>query len=496
MGRGRHSSGRTGSDQDDERGTEEWLKAADDRRDPDDTAAWPGPDALRDEPGAAGWAGGDEPGSARGAGPGEPAAAMWADAGPDERRIDAWLGVSDELRERGPEPDGDGPGARGTGAWTGPVDLLGDGVPDHDAGPGEHAAAMWAGAGPGERRIDAWPDTGATGDDQPGEDAPKGPRAPAWLGARPSRAQEGTEVVLTAEPADDPAEGGPGPRRRRRAGVDRPKARRGRRLAALSAAAAVVAIGTALVGLKLGGAPLDLTEAPDCPAGQACAAIASGAPTADVAPPGFADNGGSTPSPSEEESATPTPRSSAAKSTAPAPRASRTAERRAPESSGRPTAAPERTRPAPRAEEDPAPDEEPTEPPPVEEETDAPLPDPTLRDEEDAPLVSTGQVTVDLTISESTGSGYTGELAITNTGPELEGWDLRVRVGGTVTGVSGADWSQQGDTLVLGSVDTLGPDELVVVAFSAQGESAPPGGCELVGGSCDLRSGDSFSAAP
>lgn len=250
---------------------------------------------------------------------------------------------------------------------------------------------------------------------------------------------------------------------------------RGRRLMALSALAVVTAIGTAVIGVKLSSTDLDLTRSPDCPPGQACAAVAK--PSAD---PIVSDPAGSTGPPGD---GSPSPRAS--KSAKPSPNASPTPARRTPVASAQPT--PERTRatPTPKASRSASPEPEPT---PTEEDTEiTESPEATPTDEVKDPVISPGRVSVDFGVAGITGTGYTGRLTVANRGVTLDGWNVRIPVGGTVTGVDGSDWTQEGDILVLGSTEPLAQNDEVVVSFVAEGDATPPSTCELNGGTCRIR---------
>ncbi|MFC7385576.1 cellulose binding domain-containing protein [Sphaerisporangium rhizosphaerae] len=293
---------------------------------------------------------------------------------------------------------------------------------------------------------------------------------------------------------EGPHDGGGRRRGRRRGqdGEDRPKPRRGR-LAALSAVAVVTAITTAVIGVKLSSGQVDLVRPPDCPKGQVCAAIAPGKPQRQDTPPSDTETP-DTGAPSDEASASPSagsPSSSSRRSSAPTSGASRPPAHRTPQPSARPT--PERTRTTPTGR--PSPQEDTADPTPDPEETDITTsPEATPEADDADPLVAPGRVAVDFGVSAVTPAGYTGRLTITNTGAALDGWSVRVPVGGEVTGADGAEWTQKGDLLVLSSAATLGEGETVVVSFTADGDSASPETCQLTGGSCRLRTDDAFSS--
>ncbi|MCW2878774.1 MAG: glycoside hydrolase family 48 [Sphaerisporangium sp.] len=295
---------------------------------------------------------------------------------------------------------------------------------------------------------------------------------------------------------------------------------RGRRLVALSAVAVVMAIGTAAIGVKLSSTQLNLTRTPDCPKGQACAAIAPVTPPGGAVSSGTPHSGGrTTAAPSDSESMSPSESTSPSDSTSPnestspsestsgsastqarpSAAAGRTPERRSPVASAPPT--PDRTpdmptpKPSRTVRDTPTPDATPDPTPdPTPNDTESASPDPTPQPDKRAPLVSRGRVAVDFGVSDVTGTGYTGRLTITNSGAALDGWSVRVPVGGHVTAVDGADWTQEGDILVLTSTNALGENEQAVISFSADGDSTVPDSCELNGGSCRIRATESAAS--
>jgi hypothetical protein len=242
--------------------------------------------------------------------------------------------------------------------------------------------------------------------------------------------------------------------------------------------AVVAAVATAVIGVKLSSTELNLNSVPDCPTGQDCAAIAPPKSGGDAA----AGKDSGDPAASAPSSGESSPRSS--KSPKPSPSAGRTPDRRTPVASARPT--PDRTRatPTPKPSRTARNTPEPT---PSEDDTEIATPEATPESDETNPVVSPGRVAVDFGVADVTGNGYTGRLTITNSGPTLARWSVRMPVGGDVTEADGAEWTQQGDVLVLSSTRALGQNDQVMISFTADGDSTLPQSCELSGGDCRIR---------
>ncbi|MEV7806217.1 hypothetical protein AB0O28_25055 [Microbispora sp. NPDC088329] len=95
-------------------------------------------------------------------------------------------------------------------------------------------------------------------------------------------------------------------------------------------------------------------------------------------------------------------------------------------------------------------------------------------------------VRVGITVTRRAGSGYTARLAVRNEGPALPAWTIRLAVGGQVTAVEGADWRQQGNTLILSSQTALGEGGTLTLTVRADGASAAPADCVLSEGRCEV----------
>ncbi|MEV7964676.1 hypothetical protein AB0O34_01660 [Sphaerisporangium sp. NPDC088356] len=504
MGRGRHKSsrGRESDSEwsgehggsgwhDDERGTQEWLGDA-------SGPGWldePGPPhepTPPDPPQPATWNAGSpelvRPADAWNAGSPEVGPDV-LDTGSSGAQRPSWPNAWDDPTPATDRPAGAAAGLQDPNGWSaGPV-------------PTEQLAGWDTGWNTGPSRAEqsaAW-ETGPLSAEQPATQHPQADQSTGWdpestgagqsagtlgeqaafLDAGPPRKGPDREATLLTE---DPEKRG------RRARANRTRSSRGRRVMVLSAVAAVAAIGTAVIGVKLSSSQLELRRAPDCPAGQACAAIAPGRPPASALPAPTDSEALTSPDPSDAGAESPRTSKSARPSSSVGP----TLNRRSPVASARPT--PDRTRtPTPRPSRTV---QDTPEPVPSIEETDTASPDATPPAGEGDPLVSPGRVAVDFGVSGLTDTGYSGRLTVTNTGPTLARWSVRVPVGGAVTGADGAEWTQEGDILVVSSTDALARDEEVVISFVAEGDSTPPDGCELTGGTCRLQVTDSPQVEP
>ncbi|GGK69955.1 hypothetical protein Sme01_28160 [Sphaerisporangium melleum] len=478
MGRGRHTSwrgrgsepdgadgrGRAGRPDDDQRGTAEWLNAPD--------PSWPaepsptGPSTGDVAPAHASAANGPSP-SGPYASVGEETQSWELPQEPEPPRPSAWdtapaLPWPSSWSDVAPDPaSGSASAEAGFGA-----------VPGSGPESGPREADFGSGARPGHTDPATAEDTVRVGLGAPDQDAEAGGDGP-W--------------ASSADSGDDGADG----RSRGRRRAAKPRAGRGRRIAALSAAAVVTAVATVVIGLRLSSGQMNLVETPDCPSGQVCAAVGPAKPPVEdpsttPSDSGTADTFGDD---ADEETATPTatPRDPAPSGT-PSSRASRTPARPTTRPSTRPT--PKNTETAPE-DELTSPTTRPTsdetsDPVPTEEETEITTPEATPTASGPDPLIAPGRVSVEFDLPETTSAGYTGRLTITNTGATLGGWTLRVPVSGTVTGADGAEWTQEDGVLVVSSAGRLREGEQIAVSFTAEGEPVLPDTCELTGGRCRL----------
>ncbi|MEU4543901.1 hypothetical protein [Nonomuraea dietziae] len=291
---------------------------------------------------------------------------------------------------------------------------------------------------------------------------------------------------------EEPGEKGSRRRGRRRPPAPPREAASGGRgkVAILSVAAVAIVLGGTVVGVRMVGSSektptagkVSVTQAPpsisDEPEPEPTDA-AEGTEEAPVA--------GGTEEPSEEPSETRNVR----------PRPTATASARAPRrtSTPRPTV---KNTPRSTAEDDFAPSEEPTAspepsgmreadntaPPPVSDVE----PGPTATSQVGSGTSSGGAaVNVRFDVVRQRLAGYTAELRVVNeSGKALADLTVSVPVDGTVSAVRGAQWSQDGDLLVIQPHADLEAGEAVQITFTSDGTATEPQTCGMVGGECTV----------
>ncbi|AQZ69158.1 Translation initiation factor 2 [[Actinomadura] parvosata subsp. kistnae] len=95
-----------------------------------------------------------------------------------------------------------------------------------------------------------------------------------------------------------------------------------------------------------------------------------------------------------------------------------------------------------------------------------------------------GSVNVKQTIKQRLAT-YSADLTLSNTSPQtLENPTVSVPVDGRVTDVDGAEWTQDGDLLILDLTVPLAAGESVEVTFTATGRGSEAQNCGLVAGEC------------
>ncbi|MFD0774890.1 cellulose binding domain-containing protein [Streptomonospora algeriensis] len=97
---------------------------------------------------------------------------------------------------------------------------------------------------------------------------------------------------------------------------------------------------------------------------------------------------------------------------------------------------------------------------------------------------------------ESSSTGFTGEVTVTNTGSAvLEDWELALEFADAeVTSVREADWRATENGVVASEpagADGLEPGDSVVLHFTAEGRAQNPVACSLNGSPCDWAGADS-----
>ncbi|MFI7635800.1 hypothetical protein [Nonomuraea sp. NPDC049400] len=375
--------------------------------------------------------------------------------GPAERT--AFFGGPDA--PGGPRGDGSGPGER-TGRFDVPVSP-GPPEPGDVKVAGEPTAVQapaWANAETGFLGSDWSSDSGA-GSGFDGPDDPKGRR-----GRR--KGGRGGDDVLAAPTSG----GGKG------------------RVALLSVAAVAVVLGGTVAGVKF----MSSSSEPGKCAGTTCAAVqaSSNQPGPEVAQPSEEQTepeAEPTEEPSEEDTATP--------STAPSPTASYSA--RTPRRTSSATPTPTRTK----AKTSAKPTKEPT--PPVEESvSETPTAEPSTLDDSDTGGAPTSGVSAAPTATATFGSGqggsmnvrqsirqgvltYKADMTLSNTSQQtLENPTVSVPVEGKVVSVTGAQWTQDGDLLILDLSASLAAGDSAAVSFTATGKGEKAANCGLVSGDC------------
>ncbi|MEU4409533.1 hypothetical protein AB0F88_33900 [Streptosporangium sp. NPDC023963] len=100
-----------------------------------------------------------------------------------------------------------------------------------------------------------------------------------------------------------------------------------------------------------------------------------------------------------------------------------------------------------------------------------------------APLAGGAAITVGADIVQERSRTYTVELVVA-ANESVEYLQVSVPVSGEVTSVSGADWEQAGDSLLIESPEGLEVDEELVVTFTASGDAEIPQSCRSDQGEC------------
>ncbi|NUR89045.1 MAG: hypothetical protein HOY71_33600, partial [Nonomuraea sp.] len=312
---------------------------------------------------------------------------------------------------------------------------------------------------------------------------------PAWesgestgfLGSGWSGSDSGYEELGEPEPR--------GRRGRRKRGphdeLDRAAAGGRGKVALLSVAAVAVVLGGTVAGVKMMSSS---TTADQCPGAKCVAVQATNQPGPAVSSTAPAEDEEPTEEPTTDDPTTP---AAVATTRAPVPRRTH---------APTPTASP--TKKA-RVKQSATPTREPTEDlQPTEEPTDDGLP--TSSDQpsvvttgEGTPIPSAqpttssimgGSVNVGFDVSRRGLAGYSAKVHVANTSPQaLSAATVSVPVTGKVLDVRGADWSQDGDLLIIDMPASLPSGESVDISFDAAGRASTPETCGLVGGDCTVN---------
>ncbi|WP_344967709.1 hypothetical protein [Streptosporangium fragile] len=265
-------------------------------------------------------------------------------------------------------------------------------------------------------------------------------------------------------------------------------------MAVLTVAAVAAVLGGTVVGVQA----LTGSEGPaDCPA-AGCVAAATNQPDPEIDVTEPVDEPAPEEEPEEEPSTEETGGATEATDTAreDAPAPAPTATRRD-DATPRPTPTEEPTR-APRVADDPLPTDEPEPSPSPTSQTlvgghrteapSQPFPSETAPApvQTSAPPPAGGVViTVGADLVQTKKEVYTVKLVVA-ADEAVTGLALSVPVGGEVTSVQGAEWSQDGETLTIESAEGLAAGEELVVNFTAWGAAEIPESCRSSQGECSV----------
>ncbi|MEV0144298.1 MULTISPECIES: hypothetical protein [unclassified Nonomuraea] len=328
------------------------------------------------------------------------------------------------------------------------------------------------------------PDNGFLGSGWSGDDEPAGERA----GERDKGRDGGRDSGRDGEP--EPRRRG---RRKSPSGDTDPFAEppaKGRgRLALLSVAAVAVVLGGTVAGVKLmsGG-----SQPAGCP-GDGCAAVqATNQPGPQGSQPVEEDT-----EPAEDETEEPTEEptgKTAQPAGTPGPQA--TTGTRVPRRTASPQPKPTKTKKPARATQEPLPTSfQATETSTPEEvatitvtdpaDNTSGNPAPTAPSTETAAPMGGGSVSLGFSVVSQRLTGYTAHLDVANASPQaLKSLTVSVPVKGRVLNMTGAEWTQDGDLLIIDLPDSLDEGDSTEITFTATGRAAEPRNCGLVGGDC------------
>ncbi|MEV4114204.1 hypothetical protein [Nonomuraea sp. NPDC049695] len=259
------------------------------------------------------------------------------------------------------------------------------------------------------------------------------------------------------------------------------------RVALLSVAAVAVVLGGTVAGVKF----MSSSSDPGKCAGTTCAAVqaTSNQPGPEVAQPSEEQT-----EPSEEPTEEPSEKDTKPSAT-PSPTASYSA--RTPRRTSSATPTPTKTKVKTSKE----PTEDPTPPPAEESVSESPTEEPSTLDDSDTGGAPTSGATPLPTNTGTFGSGagsmnvrqvikqgplgYKADMTLSNTSRQtIENPTVSVPVEGKVMSVSGAQWTQDGDLLILDLSASLATGDSVAVSFTATGKGAKAANCGLVSGAC------------
>lgn len=115
--------------------------------------------------------------------------------------------------------------------------------------------------------------------------------------------------------------------------------------------------------------------------------------------------------------------------------------------------------------------------------TGAPVPDPTSSVGYQSR--SGGSVNVKWDVVDQAISGYKAAIDVTNSSMKtMSGLTLSLPVTGRVIDVRGADWTQDGQLLIIDVTQALASGDSANLTFTATGKATQPENCGMVGGEC------------
>ena len=316
-----------------------------------------------------------------------------------------------------------------------------------------------------------------------GESTMAGPPTPAWAEAE-------TGFLASGWSSDEqPEEPEPGRRRARRkppkppGPPDGPPSGRGKgRMALLAVAAVAVVLGGTVVGIKMMGSS---DGAESCPEGNCAAVQVTNQPVPQSEEPVEDTEPAEEPVDEPEEetpAASPTP---SVRPTAGQPRRTST-----------PTPKPTRSKTKQaRPTEDPVEEAVPEESPEATPTEEAPPPGDTdsgtvpTEGGTPEPGASTppagGSVNVRFNVVKQRLTGYTATMDVINSSAKtLSALTLSMPVRGQVLNVDGAEWTQDGNLLIIDLASPIAKGDTAEITISATGRAGQPSNCGLVGGEC------------
>ncbi|MCA2185011.1 hypothetical protein [Nonomuraea cavernae] len=260
------------------------------------------------------------------------------------------------------------------------------------------------------------------------------------------------------------------------------------RVALLSVAAVAVVLGGTVAGVKLMSGPGDTA----CP-GDRCTAVQTSNQPAPVVSDPVEEEESPIDEPTEDEQSdaadTPTPQNTTSaraprRTSSPEPTPTKTKER---------TPAKQTDEPVPTDFEENATEEPTVEPTTINDPggttTDAPpaTPEPTVSATVQSAL-SGGSVNVRFDVVRQGVTGYTAHLDVVNASPmALKSLTVSLPVAGRVVSMTGGEWTQDGNLLIIDLSGSLVKGGSTEVKFSATGRAGRPGNCGLVGGECAVN---------